>query len=1006
MPHSTSSSSSSSSLKLTLKLAIAGLIVIGINGLYLNSTKISAANEDKCEDSPREITVAANRLKGKLEECLENGYDSFSPTSKPCPSLSYNDWQRLNYMLGLNAAIEEGKVFDVGNQKTSLLKFTDFNFSTEVATFDPEYIKLKDQTTEIKDNLEAWTEGVTQKFSIQVITDLFKINRSRSDFTNSLSPSPPKQYFGEYVASDFTFPGGDNKDFTVALNKALVGCSSGVKGLSQNVSRQNALNGIAAEINEQDQQRFTEECRQREDVEELCADYPETKTVIQVVTGSQTESYDVEPKKACLEYCSNMCELEGLAAVSGGYQDMTCDTLLGVLTQMDDPNRVKPLIDNYGNKVPDWMCLTVNEKEAMGYDKELPPSKYTNEIDRESAQKEMLEDAESACAQTGFHAMVTCPLTRYLGRSTDKSFSVLRAFLAFPEEALSTHGALNQTWRQSRDIANTLLVVVGLGMIILQLTSLGSTQRIKQLLPQFIVTAILINVSFFLASVAVQAANIVGDNITGLFKSLAGEAFSPESPMTELVETALIGGLAGIVGVIAFKFFGALSLVIPLLVSALVTVLATLAVISIRQVAIVVLIFLAPLAIVASALPNTKSLSKRWTQLFTSMLLVYPVVALLFGVGDLVHKITWSVEGEFFKKILSLTFAFIPLLVAPKLIMQMVAQLPMVSGAVRKLSTGGSEAKRRFNQSGAGQAVARAGRQRRAKTKETIKRGVATTASSITSHLPKSAQRTPKQIMAHAPMLANTADYEADQAKMKELLEDSQSYEKQDGEQFIIDNLTPTASKDKQAIINQHRSTADVEEMLRNMLVAGDAGVLTESQLTTGLKIAENSGYSQEFINDFALRSANKLAGEGAHGESAKIQFRLNSPDNNGYYLEGGFDWEKQTQATVDRVTQEFLFDHPDYKIKANYSKQKDYNKEIASLNSEIPHMTDPAEIAHHTQRRDNLANEQRVFEHVVEHEPAYRKFVGRRIRTTTNMPEGKSYGLDLVDRHTPKNTP
>jgi hypothetical protein len=61
---------------------------------------------------------------------------------------------------------------------------------------------------------------------------------------------------------------------------------------------------------------------------------------------------------------------------------------------------------------------------------------------------------------------------------------------------------------------------------------------------------------------------------------------------------------------------------------------------AIRNMLLVALVILSPIAFVLGILPNTNKLFKKWFEMFGHMLLVYPAVMLLFAVSKLVAQIT------------------------------------------------------------------------------------------------------------------------------------------------------------------------------------------------------------------------------------------------------------------------------------------------------------------------------------------------------------------------------
>ncbi len=970
-----------------------------------NPSQATPTESDPCEDIVREIVVTANRILDKMENCTDGKDPNFNKDNQPCQDVTYEEWQRLNYMMGLNASIDKGAV--------DLLKFTDFdpksiptNITEDVKKEHDKLVKdYEKQLAKYQTNLKSRWAVVS---NITPITSTLKYFKER--FNSHTNPTPedsvfhedlPFLYFNRYDSADFSFPNQAVDDsFITAIDSGFRDCNTNGLKESKGYPRLNFFN--------QDQQQkqtittddIKNDCLKESGRDEVCK---------KVLHEGGNESLTEELKQNCLDMFDSKCEIEAIQVTGAWLQPMDCSSLTRLVQQMTDIDAVQKLYDHYKNNNPDWLCMTENEKDAAGYYKDLPDSRYSNDMDYEEMRKKLeeeLEDAESACAQTGFHAMVTCPLTRFAGKTADKTFSLLRLALAFPEDALEPDSSLNQAWMISRTYANSLLIIIGLILIVMQMASIGSQQRLSQIIPQFIITAILINISFFLCSLAVNIANIIGDNISIMFSNLADEAFASKSPLADIVDLALKGKffiLAGgaVAVTVAASFFGALSLVLPLLIGALVTAVAALAAIAARHIAIVILIFLSPLAIALMALPNTKNLSSRWLKLFITMLAIYPIIAFLFGFGDLAYKITWSTKASGFRKLISISFAFIPLLIAPKLIIQLISKMPLVSGSIRNLGKLGDKAASSFKRSDLGQSIQQADYQQRRKNVENVRGKIKTGISGVTG-------RTEKEVVSRIPSLANLPDTESVKKDMSEISEQSERIDKDYAKNFVISNITPTSNKSSESIIN-HVNPTEVRTILENALTAADGGALTEQQLTISLQIAEKNGYSQEFINNFALEVARKLSAEGSHTEAAMIMYKLNHQGNKGNYLEagkdpGGFTWTSDPTDTSqdsqkEQAVREYFSGLPTYQVKPSYAKQKDYNGELRKISRDLAGSSLSAEKrADLLYKQKNMRIEQQQFEDLLRTNPTFRNQVEARVRSTTTMPDGKKYVLDRID--------
>lgn len=251
----------------------------------------------------------------------------------------------------------------------------------------------------------------------------------------------------------------------------------------------------------------------------------------------------------------------------------------------------------------------------------------------------------STCRVDGI-GWIVCPVVNLMAGMVDDSYYLLdNSLLRTQAISLETDEPLYQAWELMRNFANVAFVLVFMFIIFSQITSVGiSNYGIKQLLPKLIIAAILVNLSYIICAAAVDVSNLLGSELKEFFDNLAGNINAGNSSGPFGWDTADDGsGKAGIVGwgAIAGSILlvgglsgGALAilaLLIPFLFAALGAVIATVITLIIRQALIIILIFIAPLAFVALLLPNTEGYFKSWRKLFQSLLLLYPVIALVFG---------------------------------------------------------------------------------------------------------------------------------------------------------------------------------------------------------------------------------------------------------------------------------------------------------------------------------------------------------------------------------------
>lgn len=288
-------------------------------------------------------------------------------------------------------------------------------------------------------------------------------------------------------------------------------------------------------------------------------------------------------------------------------------------------------------------------------------------------------ETTSSCLVEGV-GWIVCPVTNFLAGISDGAFGVISNFLQINVKFLDTNSGTYTAWTAFRNIANILFVIVFLFIIFSQLTGQGvSNYGIKKTLPRLVVAAVLVNVSFFICQIAVDVTQIIGGSLSDLLKSIPVGGSTEHSNLlwTDVMGDILTGTLVGVgvfAGVVGLTLIVALSVSLPVLLAFLIAVLMTVIILIGRQAGIIILIVLSPLAFIAFLLPNTEQWFKKWYKMFLALLMVYPIIALLYGGGQLTAKIITNVANttsgadgqmKFWLSIAAIGVAAIPLIMTP-----------------------------------------------------------------------------------------------------------------------------------------------------------------------------------------------------------------------------------------------------------------------------------------------------------------------------------------------------
>jgi len=290
-------------------------------------------------------------------------------------------------------------------------------------------------------------------------------------------------------------------------------------------------------------------------------------------------------------------------------------------------------------------------------------------------------NSATTCAVEGI-GWIVCPVSNFLAWGMDNIFTALKGFLEVEPLSTDNTSALYQAWNAVRSIANVAFVIAFLVIIFSQVTNLGvSNYGLKKLIPRLVVAAVLVNVSYIICAVAVDLSNVIGgslqDFLISLRTSLTGPNTKSISSWESVTGYILAAGTAtgaaavtisGIVISSGASLGAALILLLPALLGLILAVLVALLVLAARQALIIVLIIVAPLAFVAYLLPNTEKLFERWRGLFITMLVFFPLFALIFGGSQLAGFLIIQTASDINVILLAMFVQVAPLVLTPLLV--------------------------------------------------------------------------------------------------------------------------------------------------------------------------------------------------------------------------------------------------------------------------------------------------------------------------------------------------
>ena len=324
----------------------------------------------------------------------------------------------------------------------------------------------------------------------------------------------------------------------------------------------------------------------------------------------------------------------------------------------------------------------------------------------------------SACYDAaGVLGWFVCPVLEAVGGVASAVYdNIVENLLVVDPNWINENGT-RSGWEIFRDIANLIFAILFIIVILSQVTGVGvSNYGIKKILPRLIAVAVLVNISFIICQLAVDLSNILGAGLNSLFTELAktvatndgGEVFKLGPVIRTIAQTA-IGVTVDGIGFAALGYLAALNWdvwlwpLLLVLIGIVIGIIFFFILLGVRQAGVIILVALAPVAIVCYALPNTKKLFDRWLQIFVALLLLYPLCGILMGGGEFASTLIINNAGEgdigFLLTLVAMLLSVVPFFFIPSLLRSSMNALgnlgTKISGFGSKLSSGATGALRR-----------------------------------------------------------------------------------------------------------------------------------------------------------------------------------------------------------------------------------------------------------------------------------------------------------------------
>ena len=305
---------------------------------------------------------------------------------------------------------------------------------------------------------------------------------------------------------------------------------------------------------------------------------------------------------------------------------------------------------------------------------ETPSDGDTDSADDEDAEDDGEDEEKATCyEQVGSLGWAICPGAGLFGKIIDGAYTILNDLVKINPIPTESDAPIHVVWDYFRNITNTLFVIFFLVIIFSQVTGFGiNNYGIKKTLPRIIITAILVNLSYIICTLAVDISNILGSAFQDFFLNIQNIALENGSisDAASLSVSDLVAQLLGIgaVGTVAIAVSGGLGSVIwmllPVLLAGLISIVSALITMAARQAFIFLLVMASPLALIAYMLPNTEKWYKKWYSAIFQMLVFYPMFSILFGASQLCGLVIITSASDWLGVILGIAVKIIPLFLA------------------------------------------------------------------------------------------------------------------------------------------------------------------------------------------------------------------------------------------------------------------------------------------------------------------------------------------------------
>ena len=325
-----------------------------------------------------------------------------------------------------------------------------------------------------------------------------------------------------------------------------------------------------------------------------------------------------------------------------------------------------------------------------------------DDVEGEDSQisEETTAEKQSYCQENGgFLSWMLCPAiadgAATAGGLLGSITALTTVHTSIIEQFSKQDSSIYKAWSAFRNIANIGFVIMLLVVVFSQVTNIGiSNYNIKKILPKLIITAILVNFSYLIMGVLIDLSQIAGNGIGALIRSVAADGMDADASARASATISTIAGLvtgAAGAGAIAAGLLSGPAIILPVvmfIVTSLISVFFGFIMLTIRQAAIIMVVVLAPLAMVLYALPNTAAITKKYFSTVKALLMLYPMFIFATSAGALASSIIVGTSTDMLMLIVGGLLNVLPYFAIPSMTSKSLAGLGAITGAFDKMRGG------------------------------------------------------------------------------------------------------------------------------------------------------------------------------------------------------------------------------------------------------------------------------------------------------------------------------